>query len=353
MKLLKLTIAVGVILASGSAFADPRISGTLKAQLIADSNTRTATNLTTNVSNTSKENRPFLFGDSRIKFSGSEKFGKDKELTASYSLEYNISTDNDVDLFTARSVYASLDHKTYGRIRYGRMTTPETDFDIAVSQSYVWGGALPFGGFAPRHNNALQYYSPYFGKDKGTRVKLHYGMDENNRTDNRVTTFINGSSTNLRRDMAVAQILHNDQTWGWGASYSQAGSDFKALTGMVRYTKDQQWNTAMTLRTADFNSGSNEVGILLASTYKMAGFKDAQLYGQLAHTQNFRGRKDNIITNGVIGVSKDIRAGSNRLSIFAEMGGGQQKSNATNSSGQPVKDKTSVFGVGVGANYKF
>lgn len=350
MKLLKLTVGISIILASSNAFADPKLTGTLKAQLIDDTQHRVVKNLATDtiVSDT-KTGRPNFYGASRFKFSGSEKFGQNKELTASYSMEYNIALDNDSERtrFTARSVYASLDHKTYGRIRYGRITSPETDFDIGVTHSNIWGGIYPFGGFAPRHNNALQYYSPYFGKDKGTRIKLHYGMDENNSTDNRIPTFINDVRTNKRRDMAVAQIAHNDKVWGWGASYSHAGDDFKALTGMVRYAKDKQWQSSLVVRGADYNSQHNELGVFLVGSYNLPQSKEVQVYGQVGHAKGFEGN-DATLTNAAVGVAKNFKAGGDRIVLFAEMGGEkyEQKTATTQSN-------LDTFGFGVGANYRF
>lgn len=349
MKYSVLCVAVCAALV-GQAYAfTPKLSGTLKAHLKSDNYDGLSTNLATNIDTKTKQSRNHLDGESRLRVSGSQKLND--VLTAAYSLEYNVALDNDDSTrnFTSRSTYASLEHKDYGRVRYGRMTSPENDFDMGAAQSTLVGGALPFSSFGVRSSNAFQYYSPYFGKDKGMRIKLHYGMDENSEHDTAVRTYINDSRRTIRRDLAVAQITYSNKTVGFGLTYSQAGSDFNAIAGMASYRKDR-FDAGLVARVADFNSGRKESGVLGSLSYTLDNSWRA--YGQVGYSQNFEGR-DIDLTSTAVGIGKEIKGDKGRASVFAEVAGELYKGNQTDRSGNQIRVDDKTYGAAVGLNYRF
>lgn len=349
MKYSVLCVAVCAALVGQAHAFTPKVSGTLKAHLKSDNYDGSSTNLATNVETKTKQARNHLDGESRLRISGSQKLND--VLTAAYSLEYNVALDNDDKTrnFTSRSTYASLEHKEYGRVRYGRMTSPENDFDMGVAQSSLIGGFLPFSSFGVRSSNALQYYSPYFGKDKGVRIKLHYGMDENSEHDTSVRTYINDSRRTIRRDLAAAQISYSNKTLGLGLNYSQAGNDFNAIAGMVSYKKDRI-GAGLVARVADFNSGRKESGVLGALSYTLDN--SWRTYGQIGYSQNFEGRDINL-TSTAIGIGKEIKGDKGRASVFAEVAGELYKGNQTDRSGNPIRVDDKTYGAAVGLNYRF
>lgn len=349
MKQLSLYIAIGAVALGSQAYATPKITGTLKAFIQEDTKHTVEKNATTTLQD-EKTGRAELYGTSRLKFSGSEKLND--VLTASYSLEYDFHLDNEREnTFRSRSTYASIDHKEYGRIRAGRMTSPEDDLDIGVTVGENWGVALPFTGFGGRSNNALQYYSPYFGEEKKTRVKLHYGMDENNDTERSINTYVDGKRVSKKRDNAVAQILHNGKTFGWGLSYTQAGDDFNAISAMARYQVTPELNAALLVRQADYKSGNKETGAFASSSYNLEN--NWRVYGQAGYTENFSGVKDASVTIGAIGISKDIKTSGGRATIFGELAGERYERTRTNSSGVTTNLTEDTYGFGTGLVYKF
>ncbi|MDO4894770.1 porin [Moraxella sp.] len=350
MKYSVLCCAVLSVLVSTSAMAAPRITGTIKTQIIDDTTHRVDKNLTTGQTTIDeKTGRPEFYGSSRLKVSGSEKIND--VLTAYYSLEYDFQVDQDRETnnFRSRSTYISLDHKNYGRIRVGRMTNPEDDMDMAVTKGDNWGTVMPFTQFGGRANNAIQYYSPYFGKDKDIRVKLHYGMDENSEYDRTVRTTVDGRSVEKKRDVSSAVIMKNGMGLGWGASYARAGSDFDAITGMVRYNTEK-WGLALVARQADYKTNDKEVGAFVSGVYNLED--DWQVYGQAGHVDHYRGG-DSSSTIGAVGVSKDFQGRDGRTTIFAEAAGEKYKNKRTNSRGQIIDRQDDIVGFGVGASYKF
>lgn len=351
MKKLSLFCAVGAVLLSGQAHADPKISGTIKATILDERLHSVERNETTNtLRSDTKTGRPILNGKSRFKYSGSNKIND--VLTASYSFEYTINIDSEEDNFDSRSTYVSLDHKKYGRIRAGRMTSPENDFDIGVTNGDSLGTALPFSGFGPRYNNAFQYYSPYFGKEKATRIKLHYGMDENNdEVDREFRTFVDGKRTSKKRDGAVAQIMHNGKKYGWGLVYTQAGDDFKSFAGMARYQFTPKFSFSVLARQADFNSGSKETGAFVSANYDLQ--KDWRVYGQTGYTENFGGAKDATLNNLAIGVAKQIKTSSGRAVIFGELTGDWYETVRTSSSGHIINRQDDTIAAEMGLVYRF
>lgn len=347
MKYTLLCLALSTAFVS-SAYASPKITGTLKAHLMSDNYSATINNLTKGTSNKQTLGRHTLDGSSRLKFSGSNKIND--VLTASYSLEYNLKLDDNSNTnFSPRSTYASLDHKTYGRIRYGRMTSPENDFDMGAAQSSLVGGLLPFTNFGVRSDNALQYYTPYFGKDNSIRVKLHYGMDEN-QDDTRVTTYVNNSKRTIRRDMAAAQITYSNKKMGLGLAYSRAGEDFNAISGMASIKQDK-WRAGVVARVADLNSQHKEMGVLGSLSYNLENAWQA--YGQLGYTENFEGRKG-YLASGALGISKELKVSSGKANVFAEVAGDRAKDEErSRSSGDLIETKASTYGAAVGLNYRF
>lgn len=348
MKYSLLWVAVCTAFVGNAHAFTPKITGTLKAHLESDNYKSVQTNTTKNTVTTREAERNYFYGGSRIKVSGSEKIND--TLTAAYSLEYNIFIDSDdKNNFTPRSTYASLDHKTYGRLRYGRMTSPENDFDIGVAQTNLIGGFLPFSSFGVRSNNALQYYTPYFGKDNSVRIKLHYGINESD-SGTSVATYINNSRRTIQRDMAAAQIAYNDKTLGLGLSYSRAGRDFNAIAGMASYKKDRL-GMATVARVADFNSGYKEAGVLGSLSYSMDN--SWKTYGQFGYSQNFEGIKDVRLVNTALGVGKDFKLNSGRASVFAEVAGEFYTRTRTNSDGDTIDVKDTTYGIATGVNYRF
>lgn len=347
MKKLSLFCAVGAVLLSGQAYADPRLTGTLKAIIQEDTKHELQKNLSTGeVLKDQKSGRAEMTGSSRLKFSGSNKVND--LMTFAYSIEYDLRLDSSrSSTFRPRSTYVSLDHKGYGRIRAGRMTSPEDDLDVGVTVGDNWGVALPFTGFGGRSNNAIQYYSPYFGKDKGTRVKLHYGMDENDSSDRAFNTYVDGVATQKRRDSFVAQIMHTNKKYGWGFAYTHAGSDFSALTGMVRYQFTPKLHMALLTRQADYNSGSNETGAFVSASYNLD--KDWRAYGQVGYAENFSGRKGADVVIGAVGVAKEIKASVGRATIFAELAGERYERSGSNN----INLREDQYGFGTGLVYKF
>lgn len=342
MNKLYVCIALGMVILGNHAYANPKITGTVKAiaqqdiQHTVDKNASTGT-----ITKDEKTDRPEFKGSSRIKLSGSNKIND--TLTAAYSLEYDFNLDSDRSRnLRSRSTYISLEHKAYGRIRAGRMTSPEDDLDISVTVGDNWGAYVPFSLLGGRSNNAIQYYSPYFGQDKKTRVKLHYAFDENLSSDAEIYTFINGTLSPKKRDSAVAQILHNGKTLGWGLSYTHAGQDFKALTGMVRYQATPKLNLALMARQANFNSGNNEIGAYVSTSYTLDN--QWRVYGQAGYSDNYQGRKDQTVAIGAVGTSKDFKIGGNRATIFGEFAGEYLES--------PSR-KRDTYGLGTGIVYKF
>lgn len=354
MKYTVVFCAVAAACASTSAIAAPKITGTVRAELIADKKDTLEKNLSTGaVLKDETTDRPEFYGSSRLKFSGSEKLSD--TLTASYSIEYDFyldsdrTTDDNTNL-RSRSTYASLDHKQYGRIRLGRMTNPEDDLDISLANGNAWGTALPFTGFGGRSNNTIQYYSPYFGADKATRVKLHYAMDENNDTDRSIVTYQAGKRENKKRDVATAQILHKGDTLGWGLSYTQAGNDMNALTAMAQYNA-KHWGVGLVARQADYNTDDNEVGAFAVAYYVLPN--GMQVYGQGGYADNWRGQKDTSSTIGAFGVSKEIKTASGRATAFVELSGEKYDNTRTNSKGDRINLKDDTIGIGTGLVYKF
>lgn len=355
MKQLSLCCAVGMLLVSGHAYANPKISGTIKAIVQEDTLYVEERNKTTNtVLKDESSGRAEMKGSSRLKFSGSHKLND--VLTASYSLEYEFGIDsaraNSGTEFRPRSTYVSLDHKQYGRIRAGRMTNPENDFDVGVTNGDNWAALHPFSSFGERANNAIQYYSPYFGKDKKTRIKLHYGMDENSSADTRFNTYYNiVDRQEVRRDVATAQIANNGKTFGWGLAYTQAGSDYNAIAGMVRYNPNAKLGLGLTLRQTDYNGQEKEKSIFTGASYSLE--KDMRVYGQFGYSDGFTGRKGYDLTIAALGVSKEYKVGSGRALIFGEVAGERYQKNRTNSSGHSVVTNEDTLGWGTGIVYKF
>lgn len=101
------------------------------------------------------------------------------------------------------------------------------------------------------------------------------------------------------------------------------------------------------VRGADYNSSYDEKAIYVASFYNLPQAKDWQVYGQVGHAKNFEG-KDAVLTNAAVGVAKSLKAGGDRMSIFAEMGGEKYEERT-----RTTRRNIDVFGVGVGANYRF
>lgn len=365
MKKLSLFCAIGAVLLSGQAHADPKISGTIKAIVQQDIKHEVRHDLTRNeITKDEKSGRAILNGASRLKFSGSNKIND--ILTVSYSFEYDIALDYDrkdrkdrkEKNFDSRSTYASLDHKKYGRIRVGRMTNPEDDLDIGVTVGDNLGTLSPFASFGGRSNNAIQYYSPYFGKDKGTRIKLHYGMDENNDiimeddTESIFNTYVGGTEfTEKKRDHIVAQIMHNNKTYGWGLAYTQAGKDYKSLAGMLRYQPNPKLTLGLLVRQADQNSPYKELGGYISASYTMDN--KWRVYGQTGYSTNLNGVKDTKLNNGAIGLSKEIKTSSGRATIFGELAGDWYDRTRISSRGNTIKTTQDTLGFGAGLIYKF
>lgn len=348
MKKLSLFCAIGAVLLSSQAHADPKISGTIKAIIQQDNMHIVSRKETDNtIVKDAKEGRAELNGRSRLKFSGSNKIND--VLTASYSLEYDLEIDRDGgDNFDSRSTYVSLDHKKYGRIRAGRMTSPENDFDVAVTIGDTGAAGMMVTGFGVRTNSTIQYYSPYFGKDKGTRIKLHYGMDENNGTERTFYTFVDGERVGKKRDNAVAQIMHNNKVYGWGLSYTQVGNDFNAISLMGRYNINPRLTLQALARQADYKSGSKENGLFVSANYDLGN--NVRAYGQTGRTENLFGVKGGTVTSGAFGVAKDIKTSTGRATIFGELTGYKRTSYDTV---EKIETKIDNFGFGTGIVYKF
>lgn len=349
MKKLSLFCAIGAVLLSGQAYANPKISGTVKAIIQEDSMHTVSRRESDNaVLKDTKEGRTELNGKSRLKFSGSNKIND--VLTASYSLEYDLEIDRDGgDNFDSRSTYMSLDHKKYGRIRAGRMTSPENDFDIAVTVGDTTAASMLMTAFGMRTNSTIQYYSPYFGKNEGkTRIKLHYALDEDNKTERTLYTFIDGERVGKKRDIAVAQILHNNDKYGWGFAYTQAGNDFSAISAMGRYNIDARITLQALLRQADYKSGSKENAVFVSANYDLGNSMRA--YGQAGRTENLFGLKDGNITSGAFGVAKDIKTSTGRATVFGELTGYKRTSYDPT---EKINTTIENFGFGTGIVYKF
>lgn len=326
--LLKTATVLAVATLSSQAFAEPKISGRLYLSSLYE---KTETKTTTDgVSTTTKSDaRPTLnSGGSRIRFTGSEKINDTTDLE--YRLEYNVKLDDDNvtkegknNNFTSRTTYVGLKHKDYGTVHFGRMYTPDDDIDY-VNQAYLYstGASNPFSYHGQRTNNTIQYTTPKFNNDK-TQIKLHYAMDEDfavykegaNNNGGSVSTFVDGKSTSVKRDLVVGHILHEDEKFDAGLSYTHAGDDFSAVRGMFSYKPTKELTLGVMAQHVDYNSKDNELGFIASAYYQLNDSLD--IYGQAGHTTNFGGVKDATQTVGSIGAIKWLKKEGTRVRAFA------------------------------------
>ncbi|MDO4440831.1 MAG: porin [Moraxella sp.] len=362
MKHTMLYITIGLSLISTVAHADPKISGKLRMELLHESQKIESTRLSNGaVSNSKDSGRTNLYAPGEIKFSATQKI--DDTWTTRYSLTYLTDLDGDGGKnFRPGTTYISLEHKDYGRMRFGRMTTPEDEVvDVAVSYSGLMGAGKPFTNSGFRSNNAIQYYSPYFMHSKDgsrTRVKLHYGMDENTE-DTNIRAYTKDSPyrrQDVKRDAAVAQIMRTGGKVEWGASYTHAGDELKAISGMVAYN-GVDWRVAASARKADYGTADDETGFFISGVYQPA--KDWNVYGQVGHVENYAGQgfgvRSTDYTVGAIGVSKDFRVSNGRATAYVETAIEKLKFLQPNSRQTRLStyENEEIIGLAAGVEYRF
>lgn len=363
MKYSMLCCAVGVAFLSNAAIASPKISGEIQLEALQQSTDVVSRSLNSGRVTYPEDlyKRPTLEGAGEIKFSASQKLNDD--LTTRYSLTYLVGVADDGRTnFRSGTTYISLDHKDYGRLRFGRMTTPEDELvDVGVARSgWLYGVGKPFTNSGFKTNNTVQYYSPYFmeSKDGRTRVKLHYAMDEKNSSVTGLRLYKDDGSNvreNKKRDVFVAQILHSGKI-DWGFAYTQAGSDLKAISGMARYNADD-WSAALAVRQADYGTGKDETGAFGSLIYSLQ--RDWAVYGQAGYVKNYAGQgfniKDTDYLVGALGVSKDFRLASGRATVYAETALEKIDFIAPNSSETRLSSdrKEEVLGFATGIEFKF
>lgn len=317
---IKATTVLAVAALATESLAAPKISGRLYLSALYDNIDSKDHNTVTQVTSNSNSDRTSLNSSgSRVRLTGSEKMTDDVDLE--YWLEYSVFVDNDGagKNFTSRNTYLGFKHNDYGTVRVGRIFTPDDDIDY-VDQSYLYasGAGLPFSYTGQRTNNTIQYISPKLNNGK-TQVKLHYAMDENTAGSHggSFTAFNHGVPQKQERDMIAGHILHEDEKYNAGVSYTYAG-DFSALRGMVSYKPTEQLTVGVMAQQTDYNSGDKELGALVSGLYSLDKMTD--VYAQVGHANNYQGYKDGELTKASVGLIKWLkRDGGVRLRTFGSL----------------------------------
>lgn len=332
---LKTASVLALATLSTQAFAEPKLSG---VAVISANYGQTDTKTTTNgvTTTTSNKNKASLKSTARVRISGTQKMTDD--IDAEYSMEYNVGLSNDNlvgkvnNNFSSRDSYIGLKNKELGTVRFGRLLTPDTNIDIANAYYFSPSSAISYA--AQRTNNSIQYLSPKFNDNK-TSVKVHYALDQDpdiykegtNNHGGLVKLYIDGKQTDVRREIAVASITHEDDLYEMGAAYTSGGK-FSAVGAMAKYKPTKAFTLGVQAQHTNFNSKDNELGVLGSAVYSLDDTLD--LYAEASRASNYEGVKGVNYTAANTGFIKKF----GKVETFANAGYTNQASdsNGTKSS---------------------
>lgn len=339
--LLKSAVVLALAALSTEALADPKISGRIYAYSPMETTETKTTGADGKVTTTKETTRATInTAGSRIRVSATEKINDQADFE--YLVEYGIYLDSEnkkddiTNNLISRNAYVGLKHKDMGTVRIGRIYTPDDDIDyvhLGYLASAGAGGSMTY--FGQRTNNTIQYITPKFNDGK-TQIKLHYAIDEDkkaypaidaetkapskksssNNNGGAVTTHdANGKKSTAYRDLAAAHILHSGDNFTAGLAYTQAGSDFNAVRGMVSYDVTKELTLGVMGQRVDYKTKTPEIGVTGSVSYNLTD--TLNIYGQAGHAVNQGGVKDKSHTSATTGVVKWLKKeGSAKMRTF-------------------------------------
>lgn len=316
------------------------------ADLLAEEEKETKTNLTTKKVSNSKQSRPKMLAVAQGGLSGDYQVNADDKVVwkAQYGFGYFDSSDGSSIKPSLRYGYVGYDSKKYGKVLLGQTYTIDDDIDY-VDQSYLYssGTGAPFSYSGQWSSSAITYYSPSFNKEK-TTASLQYGMSGKNRGGTfEIFDRYGRDFVKVKRNYFAANIIHSEDKYNLGLAHTQAGDDFKATRAMATYDVNKKLTLGVMAQRTDYNSPDTETGLLVNANYK----KDdkTNFWVQGGQARNYIGRSGAKKTVGGFGV---IHQYSKTFKLF-----GSLTASNTDTYEKNDKTKTKTLGTEVGLRYDY